>query len=110
MADEAIVLTSESVFPRAVHTSHLSNQQVNHCGAAVRQSTERPLQSAHSSHHPAGRRISKKKNLTQCFHCKSLLFVESQCFILKRCLWDFTQSKRCFELQSRLELVLHVPD
>lgn len=45
--DEATLLTShKALFPRVAHTSHLSNQQVNHCGAGVRQSTERPLQTA----------------------------------------------------------------
>lgn len=69
-ADEATLLTShKAFFPRVVHTSHLSNQQVNHCGAGVRQSTERPLQTAVSPHHPHIH-IPKKKSSSVFTHCQ----------------------------------------
>lgn len=65
-ADEATLLIL--LFPGVVHTSHLSNQRVNHCGAGVRQSTERQLL-CHLSH------IPKKMSTTVFTHCQLSLFV-----------------------------------
>lgn len=42
--EATLLISHKAFFPRVVDTPHLSNQQVNDCGAGVRQSTERPLQ------------------------------------------------------------------
>lgn len=66
-----------SLFPGVVRTSHLSNQQVNHCGAAVHQSTERQFQTAMSPHHPFSH--IPKKNCTIVFtHCQFLWFFKKK--------------------------------
>lgn len=49
-ADEATLLTShKALFPRVKHSSHPSNQNVNHFVAGVPDSTEGPLQIAVTS-------------------------------------------------------------
>lgn len=63
---------TQSLFPGVERTSHLSNQQVNHCGAAVHQSTETWLQTALSPHHPQSH--TQEKKMYHCFYSANFTF------------------------------------